>query len=241
MRLGVLSDIHGNIHALQAVLEAAKSLRIEKLVIAGDFVNYYYHPKEVMEALSVWEKFCIRGNHEEYLSIALQSDEFLQQHKKKYGSGLEVAIRDLSEAQIHELITFPTSLSLTFKEKHLFVFHGSPSDPNQYLYPDSSEEVFLKELARLPEKSVTVIGHSHYPFIKSFGSKIILNPGSVGQNREVGGFANWAWLDTENSDISIESTYYDVKPVIQEVLAKDPENQYLASILTRKKNESKRP
>ena len=68
MKLGLLGDIHSNNLALQAVLAAASSSGVEKLLITGDLVGYYYAPLEVLEMLQPWDRHIVRGNHEDMLN-----------------------------------------------------------------------------------------------------------------------------------------------------------------------------
>ena len=78
MKLAILSDIHGNHIALQTVLAAIKHYEIDKLVVAGDFVGYYFWPRDVIELLESWDIIAIRGNHEEMLIKAENNSEYLQ-------------------------------------------------------------------------------------------------------------------------------------------------------------------
>ena len=64
MRVGVISDIHGNQYALSAVLKTARKEGIEKFLVLGDIVGYYYHPEIVLNMLSEWDYEIIKGNHE---------------------------------------------------------------------------------------------------------------------------------------------------------------------------------
>ena len=67
MRIALLGDIHGNSFALAAVLEAARAAHVEKLLITGDFVGYYFWPREVLDMLDDWDVAAVRGNHEDML------------------------------------------------------------------------------------------------------------------------------------------------------------------------------
>ena len=67
MRIGLLSDIHANAHALRAVLKSAKGKNVEKLLCCGDYVGYYYEPDRVIALLDEWDWDGISGNHETML------------------------------------------------------------------------------------------------------------------------------------------------------------------------------
>ena len=77
MKIAVLSDIHGNNFALDDVLKECKLENVEKLLILGDIVGYYYHPELVLKMLSEWEYEIIKGNHEVILQ-ELHERELIQ-------------------------------------------------------------------------------------------------------------------------------------------------------------------
>ena len=64
MKVAVLSDIHGNHYALKEVLNIARNEKVEKLLVLGDIVGYYYHPEKVMDMIKDWDYELIKGNHE---------------------------------------------------------------------------------------------------------------------------------------------------------------------------------
>jgi putative phosphoesterase len=86
MRIGLLGDIHGNSFALAAVLGAARVSRVEKLLITGDFVGYYFWPREVMDMLADWDLAAVRGNHEDMLVDAIDGESAIEKITAKYGS-----------------------------------------------------------------------------------------------------------------------------------------------------------
>lgn len=97
MKIGLLGDIHGNACALQKVLASATSLGVEKLLVTGDLVGYYFSPLKVMELLHPWDKSMVRGNHEDMFQTARNDSDFLTQVDTRYGSGLRIAIEQLSD------------------------------------------------------------------------------------------------------------------------------------------------
>ena len=95
MKLVLLADIHGNHHALSAVLHAVRQQNVDTLLIAGDFVGYYFWPVEVFQLLKPWNVVAVLGNHERMLKKARHDQDFLQFVNAKYGSGLSVALEQL--------------------------------------------------------------------------------------------------------------------------------------------------
>jgi predicted phosphodiesterase len=93
MKVGVLSDIHGNHYALKKVLESARNEKVEKLLILGDLVGYYYHPEIVLSLISEWDYDIIKGNHEIILQELKENRLDSKELKTKYGSGHELALK----------------------------------------------------------------------------------------------------------------------------------------------------
>ena len=95
MKIGLLSDIHANAHALEAVLKSAREKKVEKLLCCGDYVGYYYEPDRVMTLLDGWDWIGISGNFEEMLldwENGINKNEIM----RKYGSGISVAAEKLT-------------------------------------------------------------------------------------------------------------------------------------------------
>jgi len=116
MRLGLIGDIHGNHRALGVVLAAATSFGVEKLLITGDLVGYYFEPLEVLKLLEPWSKYLVRGNHEDMLSIARSKTSFLTKVDARYGSGLHTAIEQLSNLQLDELCGLPHPIEIEIEK-----------------------------------------------------------------------------------------------------------------------------
>ena len=234
MKIAVLSDIHGNIFALSQVLQEAKKDNIEKLLVLGDIVGYYYYPDKVMELLERWQYLFIKGNHEELLRKVLSGELDIKVLDEKYGSGHRAAISKLNDLQIEKLLTSPEKLLVEIDGLNILMCHGSPWDANLYLYPDADKEIL--NMAGDTGADIVLIGHSHYQFLYKVGNTVLLNAGSVGQSRSTGGLADWAIIDTKNEVIQLRSTLYDTTLLINEVVKTDPENAYLKNVLTRNRN-----
>jgi len=231
MKIAVISDIHGNQIALAAVLKCIRRLNISKIFVLGDLVGYYYDPDRVLELLAPWECELVQGNHERMLAVALENQNCLPEIKEKYGSGIQFAINKLSPSQLDFLITLPTHKTITFDNLTFSLSHGAPWDQNIYIYPDTTEEVFQK-FAKFPADFI-LMGHTHYPFVRTFENSLIVNPGSVGQARDVGQMASWCVIDTTSRSLVFQHTPFEVKQLLAEVQAIDPEVAYLSQILLR--------
>jgi len=109
--------------------------------------------------------------------------------------------------------------------------HGSPLDVNEYIYPDSD----LSKLSWLPDitSQLIICGHTHYPMLREWNEKKILNPGSVGQSRNGVAKAHWVLFDTEEMTFKFMMEDYNINTILDAVRAIDPTNLYLQKVLTR--------
>ena len=234
MNVAILGDIHGNHLALKKVLSEIKSEGIEHLLIAGDLVGYYYHPDKVFEELSGWTYDIIQGNHDRLLGEIYHGNDRLRKwYKAKYGSGIDCALKLLSAEQCEYLSNLPKKKEITIENRKMLLCHGSPWDPDEYVYPDSPADTFI----RCTDEGfdIVIMGHTHYPMEKYINSTVIINPGSVGQPRNNIPGADWAILDLDTFNIQLKHVQYDISTVIEEAEHKDPELLYLAEVLFRKK------
>jgi putative phosphoesterase len=231
MKLGLLGDIHGNSAALRAVLGGAAREKIDALCITGDYVGYYYRPGEVLELLSGWQTYSVRGNHEDMLARARTDPARLAESEVRYGSGLRCAMQQLDERQIDWLVDLPVSLRLTLGGRSVQLAHGTPWDTDEYVYPDAPAELFDRLAAAATD--LVVLGHTHYQMQRIVNGCLIVNPGSVGQPRDRRPGAAWASFDTETGVCQGFAEAYDVGAVQAEALARDPQLPYLREVLTR--------
>lgn len=232
MRIAVISDIHGNADALAQALAEAASIGVQKLLVLGDIVGYYYEPDRVLSQLTAWDSVHIRGNHEVMLAGIIDGTADATAIYKKYGSGHRTAQKVLSNDQIESLITAPDQLAFKIDGLRILLCHGAPWNNDEYLYPDTAAKV-LDQCATMPVDFIFV-GHSHYPFVYASDGPLLVNVGSVGQSRSRGGVASWCMLDTISRTVQLKSTPYDITPLLQAVSKTDPQNNYLSEILKRK-------
>ena len=234
-RLAVLSDIHANWYALECVINTQKFKNCDKILFCGDAIGYYYQAKKTISYLKNNIDFGIKGNHDEILNSFMEnSGSVIDDYTKKYGSGLKRAVKNISPDDYRWLINLPETLEITIENKTIFISHGSPLEKNGYIYPDSPGEV-IESIFSLNYNCV-IFGHSHYQFFFNKNNQKIINPGSVGQPRDKGGYAGWAILDinNDNIDVSLQRTKYDTTGLLSDVKLFDSHNEYLSEVLLRK-------
>lgn len=234
MKIGIVSDIHGNDIALEAVLKEASIKGVEHLLVLGDLVGYYYRPDKVLRMLKKWPNDMIQGNHERMLKAALGDPGAAQEIKKRYGSGIEIALERLTKEEIEELINLPESKNVVFENVSFNLFHGAPWDGNFYVYPDAEKDI-LDKAASL-DADFVLLGHTHHPLRYEKDGTILLNVGSVGQARDESGAACWGIIDTTSKEATLERTPFSSSVLIKEVKKVDPTVPYLHEIFARKRN-----
>jgi len=231
-----LSDIHANIYALEAVYDDFKNKNVKNILVAGDLIGYYYWPKEVVQKLMNDDRVsCISGNHEQILFKTLSSSEASKTYKQKYGSGYEFCRSQLSKNELEWLFGLPNKLNIKIEDISFTVAHGSLEDPDMYIYPDTSLDALNENRS---DSNFTVLGHTHYPFIhypfiRHKENNVIINPGSVGQPRDISGIASYVLINTENHAITFSRVKFETDDILSAAKRNDPEVPYLQTVLER--------
>jgi predicted phosphodiesterase len=182
--LAILSDLHGNLPALEAVL--ADLGTADGVVCCGDLVGYYPEAPAVVDRIRGLGAVVVRGNHE----LMVTGARAVPPDRARYYA-TAAARRALSPDQLAWLAALPSSARLERDGLALEVRHASPWDEETYLYPDSD----LGRVA-LAEGTWLLLGHTHYPMLRRVGGGFVANPGSVGQPRDRDPRAAYAVLDT---------------------------------------------
>lgn len=231
MRLAAIGDIHGNSAALRAVLDSAARANVDALLVTGDMVGYYFDPAGALDLLEPWQRFAVRGNHEDLLADARRDPQHLAAIDRKYGSGLRAALDALSPQKLDSLCTLPHPLELVLDGKRILLCHGSPWDNDCYVYPDADPALLAR--CAVAGYDYVILGHTHHPMLRQVGGVAVLNPGSVGQPRNRRPGAQWALIDTGLGEIELCCEQYDYEAVAAEARRRHPELAYLADVLVR--------
>lgn len=229
MKIGLLADLHGNGEAVATVLAAARRAGVERLLCAGDYVGYYYHPEAVLRELDRWVWTGVRGNHEDMLADWLAGKN-RENVLARYGSGITVAA-DMPAGKRDRLLALPRRLTLEIDGRTVVLCHGAPWATNAYVYPDAPPDT--RSRMAVEAVDVVVFGHSHFPVLWRERHCLVVNPGSVGQPRDRVPGACWALWDTSTMTIDLRRESYDTAPLVAECRRRDRDLAYLANVLTR--------
>lgn len=225
MRVGVISDIHGNYDALKKCIKEAKKLNIEKFLCLGDYVGYYYEPEKCIDLLLDLNAVCIKGNHEKIFLDLVKNKEKLSHYVSKYGNGINIALKKLKRKHINFIKKLPNTKKITINKKKILLCHGSPWKNNEYIYPNK----FIKFKKRLSNYNFDniLLGHTHIQMKKKINSKVILNPGSVGQPRDGEGLIKWLIIDYSKMSYEFKKTSFDNTKIIKQVMTYDKNKKNL--------------
>lgn len=208
MRLGLISDIHGNLRALKAVLGEFEDMELDGIYCLGDMVGYLHQSSQVVDEVMNSKIQTIMGNHEAtVLGILACSAE----RWKEYNMD---AVREaLSEGQKIWLKGLTPSSIMDIDGRKCALFHGSPWNPlEEYIYPDSTR---FEEFPALGFGAV-FLGHTHRKVLKQVGGVTILNPGSCGLPRDGSPGASAAVYDSSSGKATFINAEYDVAATIEE-------------------------
>ncbi|MEA5388747.1 metallophosphoesterase family protein [Haloarculaceae archaeon H-GB11] len=202
MKVGVLSDVHGNRVALDAVLDAMPA--VDALVCAGDVVGYNPWHADCVDALRSRDVPTVMGNHDR--AVATGSDFAFN---SMASAGVKHAREQLTDEQLAWLSELPATL--TVFEGRVKLVHGHPDDPDRYTYP---EEFSARMLG---DEDVLVTGHTHVQGHEHFEDGLVMNPGSVGQPRDGDPRAAFAVVDLDGPTVEEHRVEYDVDRVVEAV------------------------
>ena len=220
MRIAIVSDIHANLPAFEAVLRHAEATgRVDALWCLGDTVGYGPHPNECVALLRRYEHRTVGGNHDLAACGRMGTEEF--------NEAAAEAARWTAEQLTNGTAAYLRELPLVVTEDDFTLVHGSLRWPEwEYLLSGEQAQAHF-ELQRTP---YGLVGHSHIPFVceehagapptlrpatdgeqvELSDGRLILNPGGVGQPRDGDPRAAYALYDTDARTVTFSRVEYDI-------------------------------
>ena len=209
MILPVISDIHGNLSALERVLEKIDS---DRILCCGDIVGYYTQPNECVEKLRHLKTISVTGNHD--LACVTGDTCGFNPYAKEAMNWTRKVIKDRN---IEFLRNLKRKIQIKIDSVNIMMVHGSPRDPlSEYIFPSTPDST-LKSFLESENVDILIMGHTHLPFIKKFGNKLVFNPGSIGQPRDGNNKASFALLDASKREAAIYRAKYDINKVVADL------------------------
>lgn len=201
IKIAIISDIHGNIAALDAILEELKKESVDRIVALGDLVNELPNGDEVIKSLIENQILAIKGNKEQYF---LEYEECKYEWKNIQFRNTIFMYNQLSEISKNYIRKLPFELILEEEGIKIKFVHGSPENLCELIH-EYDEELLDKYTKNLKE-DILVLGHTHDPiWYKNINGKTVINAGCTGVSVFNIGQAEYVILDIENGKYKIES------------------------------------
>jgi len=227
MRFAILSDIHGNLEALQSVLKELDRIGYDALIVLGDVVGYGADPSECIEIVKRRGAIVVKGNHDEAV-VNVEERRFMNIYAKE---AIEWTTSKLNEAQKIWLKNLPYRIS---PDDDFEITHAEWENPENWTY--IFDEYEAKYQFKFLEKETGFYGHTHIPAIFQRdregnvtkldqnelyllrGHKYMINPGSVGQPRDRDWRASFGIFDTDEKYFELHRIEYDVKTAMKKII-----------------------
>jgi putative phosphoesterase len=204
VRVLIVSDLHANLEAIGALPSD-----FDRLWVLGDLVNYGPNPAEVIEFVREKAAMAVRGNHDH--SAGFDEDPRCSARFRAMAEETGRYTRSvLNEEHRRYLRNLPVKATVSAEGIHFLMCHAAPPDPLFEYRTEESPLWLADEVA--PGIGIELVGHTHIPFRRSLETRLVVNPGSVGQPKHGRGEVRYAiWQDGR---ISLESVAYEVERTV---------------------------
>ena len=228
MRYVLISDIHGNLEALQAALSFAKNLEPFQLYCLGDIVGYGADPKECLELMRDDANLILAGNHDLAVAGVIGSQDF----NPIAQTAVEWTRKELDDEELEALSNLP----LVYIDGDYYFTHASPIDPMSFGYVRTLEDV-AEVLSSIGQR-FCFVGHTHLPVLVRMdkkkgrleivddnqvriedGYRYFVNVGSVGQPRDANPDGCMVILDEEAGTLEFFRVPYDISACQDKILS----------------------
>ncbi|MBI5565806.1 MAG: metallophosphoesterase family protein [Chloroflexi bacterium] len=185
MKLAILSDVHANLAALEAVVEDIDRWQPDRVIVAGDVINRGPRPRECLDLVlnrvrtHGWQ--CVLGNHEEYVLThaaphAPRSGRRFELHRNSFWTYQQV------QADLATLAAWPFQFSVWQAGSEARSVHASMLGTRAGIYRETPEADLREKIAppHAPPPSVLIAGHTHKPLIRTIDQTLVINVGAVG-------------------------------------------------------------
>jgi putative phosphoesterase len=220
-RVAVITDIHANLPALEAVLEAIEPTNVDAVYCGGDLVGYGPHPNEVCRLIEERAIPTIYGNYDYAIGRDLEDCgcAYRDPHERELGQLSVAWTLEHTDRRSKEFMRgLPFDLRFQLGGRRVRLVHGSPRKVNEYLFAEKPVRTF-ERIAAGADCDVLVFGHTHQPWVAEYGRVLFVNCGSVGKPKDGDPRAAFALLEFDKGELvaDIDRVEYDVAVVAREV------------------------
>lgn len=233
MRIGIISDIHGNLPALETVLRDLEGRGVDALYCLGDLVGYAPFPNEVTERIRAMDIPVIMGNYDD--GVGFDRDDcgcaYKDPGEKERGDrSLMWTRRHVTadnKAYLRELLK---ELRFEADGKRVLLVHGSPRKLNEYLFEDRAISTFQR-IAAASGADIIVFGHTHKPYTKLVDGVLFVNAGSVGKPKDGDWRACYAMLEPAAAEpVRFIRLPYDLEKVTTAIRSSDLPHEFAVDL-----------
>lgn len=226
MKIGLISDIHANIQALDAVLNALWQEDVSYIICAGDLVCYGANPNEVVERIRQFSIPCVTGNYDAAVGWDLLTAS--RKPSSQLNEPLKQAALDWTKEIIHQnaknfLKQLPWHSVFDVDGARIQALHAGFSYLDEWLSPDTPGS--LEQASKLVSASVVILGHTHQIFTYTCHDVLFINPGPVGRSLDGDPRASFAVLDTKTKATEFRRINYDIESAVQSIFQSNMPNE----------------
>ena len=207
----VISDVHGNYHALDRVMNAVK---YDAMVCCGDIVVDYPFPQQCIQVL---KDSCIHicsGNNDDNVAHNQKASEYISKKYTHLAEDLdrstELTLKLINDDSKNYLRELPRECRFDLDGVSFYMNHTVPHRPLHHYLDKEASDSKLAQYYRDIRAEVMITGHTHIPYVRNFGDKILINPGSVGQPRDGDPRTSFAVFDTAAGRVELKRLAYDI-------------------------------
>lgn len=221
MKILLLADIHSNFPALSAVEQAFAPATFTAILNCGDSLVYAPFYNETAEWLRDHHAISILGNTDRKVIKLLKGKDFKKPSDKEKRMMYLHAAEALNKENSAWLLGLKKKEKLKINGRELALYHGSPDDPDEFLFNTTPDARFLQLAEKMRRKGISIVvtGHSHTPYVKKLGGVWFINPGSVGRMFDGNPRASCAVLQLTEEEVRItpHRLEYDVEAVVKKL------------------------
>ena len=207
MRIVIISDIHGNFDALSALQET-----YDELWVLGDLVNYGPEPSAVIDYVREKANLVVRGNHDH--SVGFSEDPRCSARFREMAAATgQFTDSALTFGHKHFLRQLPLHVEMERGGVRFYLCHAIPSDP-LFGYCEANSDQWAAEAGTI-DADFILVGHTHVPVVRSIGSCVVVNPGSLGQPK--GGRPEARYAVWQDGAVELKAYAYPVESAVAKV------------------------
>lgn len=214
MRIAVLSDIHGNAHALDRCLDDLASRGgADVVVAAGDLCLDGPRPKQVLKRLEAIGARCLRGNTDRLVGTA-----DLAQLDDEDARGVAWVREHIGDERTRGLGDLPFSLAFGDGEDGLLVCHANPKSDDEHVWPDAYDDTLERLFDGVVQRTIA-FGHLHLPYVRVWRGRTLVNVASAGLPKDGDPHAHYAILTWRSGGWEVQSRHvrFDVEKVVRQL------------------------